>query len=49
MVAQKYNFISDNWNGFNILHVAAARVGGLDIGFVPQENGYNVSKIFIGS
>ena len=28
--------ISDDWNGFNILHDAAARVGGLDIGFVPQ-------------
>lgn len=45
MIAQKYNFISDNWNGFNILHVAAARVGGLDIGFVPQKDGYNVSQI----
>ena len=29
----------DDWNGFNILHSAAARVGGLDLGFVPGEDG----------
>jgi NADH-quinone oxidoreductase subunit G len=28
-----------NWNGFNILHIAAARVGGLDLGFVPGKGG----------
>jgi len=27
------------WNGFGVLHNAAARVGGLDIGFVPQNGG----------
>ena len=45
LIAEKYNFIQDQWNGFNILHKAAARVGGLDIGFLPQNNGYNVKKI----
>jgi NADH-quinone oxidoreductase subunit G len=25
----------DGWNGFNVLHTAAARVGALDLGFVP--------------
>jgi NADH-quinone oxidoreductase subunit G len=29
----------DGWNGFCVLHTAAARVGGLDIGFVPGANG----------
>jgi NADH-quinone oxidoreductase subunit G len=29
----------DGWNGFSVLHTAAARVGGLDIGFVPGANG----------
>ncbi|MGF1619417.1 MAG: NADH-quinone oxidoreductase subunit NuoG [Rhodomicrobiaceae bacterium] len=29
----------ENWNGFNILHNAAGRVGGLDVGFVPQKDG----------
>jgi NADH-quinone oxidoreductase subunit G len=27
--------LKDGWNGFGVLHTAAARVGGLDIGFVP--------------
>jgi NADH-quinone oxidoreductase subunit G len=31
--------IKDGWNGFNVLHSAASRVGGLDIGFVPGEGG----------
>ncbi|MEJ2117297.1 MAG: NADH-quinone oxidoreductase subunit NuoG, partial [Alphaproteobacteria bacterium] len=26
----------ENWNGFNILHTVAARVGGLDLDFVPN-------------
>jgi NADH-quinone oxidoreductase subunit G len=28
----------DDWNGFSVLHTAAARVGGLDIGFVPGDD-----------
>jgi NADH-quinone oxidoreductase subunit G len=31
--------IKENWCGFAILHTAAARVGGLDLAFVPQERG----------
>lgn len=31
-----------NWNGFNVLHTAAARVGGLDLGFVPGKGGLDV-------
>ena len=27
--------IKEGWNGFNVLHTAAARVGGLDLGFLP--------------
>src|SRR5260370_30603973 len=26
---------SDGWNGFSVLHTAAARGGALDVGFVP--------------
>ncbi len=29
----------EGWNGYNVLHTAAARVGGLDIGFVPGLDG----------
>ena len=28
-----------NWNGLAVLHTAAARVGGLDLGFVPRDGG----------
>ena len=29
--------LKDGWNGFAMLHTAASRVGGLDIGFVPGD------------
>lgn len=32
----------DGWNGFGVLHTAAARVGGLDLGFVPGDGGLDV-------
>jgi len=38
-----------NWNGFNVLHTAAARVGGLDLGFVPGEGGKDVAGILEGT
>jgi NADH-quinone oxidoreductase subunit G len=28
-----------DWNGFSVLHTAAARVGALDVGFVPRDGG----------
>jgi NADH-quinone oxidoreductase subunit G len=31
--------IEADWNGFALLHNAASRVGGLDIGFVPHDGG----------
>jgi NADH-quinone oxidoreductase subunit G len=33
------------WNGFNVLHTAAARAGGLDLGFIPGEGGLDVGAI----
>ena len=35
-LAEKVGAFSDAWHGFNVLHRAAARVGALDLGFVPQ-------------
>ena len=40
--------VTADWNGFAVLHTAAARVGGLDIGFVPGEGGKPVAEM-IGS
>jgi NADH-quinone oxidoreductase subunit G len=31
--------VTPDWNGFAMLHTAAARVGGLDLGFVPGAGG----------
>jgi len=31
--------VAEGWNGFAMLHSAASRVGGLDIGFVPHDGG----------
>ncbi len=33
------------WNGFNVLHIAAGRVGGLDLGFVPGRGGLDVEAM----
>ena len=33
----------DGWNGLSVLHTAAARVGGLDIGFVPGDGGLDAA------
>jgi NADH-quinone oxidoreductase subunit G len=43
-IADQYGFVnpSEHWNGFNVLHTAASRVGGLDLGLVPRFDGYNV-------
>jgi NADH-quinone oxidoreductase subunit G len=40
--------IKDSWNGFNILHTAAGRVGGLDLGFVPGEGGLDAASMAKG-
>ena len=32
-LADAHGLVRDGWNGFNILHTAAARVGALDLGF----------------
>ncbi len=31
--------VEEGWNGFALLHNAASRVGGIDIGFVPHDGG----------
>jgi NADH-quinone oxidoreductase subunit G len=47
-IAEHCGLVCDGWNGFNVLHRAAARVGGLDIGFVPQLGGRDVAGILEG-
>ncbi len=47
--AEKLGVVKKGWNGFNVLHKAASRVGGLDVGFVPQNKGRDFSEIISGS
>ena len=37
--------VKDGWNGWNVLHAAAARVGGLDLGFVPRAGGKDAAAM----
>ncbi len=37
--------LKDGWNGFSVLHTAASRVGGLDLGFVPGPKGLNAAQM----
>ncbi|MEM6538282.1 MAG: NADH-quinone oxidoreductase subunit NuoG [Pseudomonadota bacterium] len=45
----KKNVVREGWNGFNILHTAAARVAGLDLGLVPGEGGLDFAGILAGA
>ena len=47
-IAESTGMISDGWNGFNVLHTAASRVGGLDLGFTPDEGGADIKEIISG-
>ncbi len=44
-LTEKLGAVRDDWNGFAVLHTAAARVGGLDLGLVPGEGGRDVEGI----
>ncbi|WP_428696978.1 NADH-quinone oxidoreductase subunit NuoG [Stappia sp.] len=44
-LANAVGAVTEDWNGFCVLHTAAARVGGLDIGFVPGEGGKGTAGI----
>ncbi len=38
-LASDIGVVREGWNGWNVLHTAAARVGGLDLGFLPGQDG----------
>jgi NADH-quinone oxidoreductase subunit G len=47
-IAESLGIVRPDWNGFNVLHRAAARVGGLDLGLVPGPGGRDVAGILEG-
>ncbi len=44
-LARKVGVVTDGWNGFNVLHSAASRVAGLDMGFVPADGGKTAAEM----
>jgi len=47
-VAASANVVRADWNGFNVLHTAASRVGGLDLGFLPGDGGKSAREMLKG-
>jgi NADH-quinone oxidoreductase subunit G len=47
-VATQFNMLTPEWHGFNVLHHAAARVGGLDLGFLPGEGSMDAKAMLSG-
>ncbi|MGE0754947.1 MAG: NADH-quinone oxidoreductase subunit NuoG [Alphaproteobacteria bacterium] len=47
-LVEQVGIIRPDWNGFNLLHHAAGRVGALDLGFVPASGGKDIAEIFEG-
>jgi NADH-quinone oxidoreductase subunit G len=37
--------LKDGWNGFSVLHTAASRVAGLDLGLVPGQGGLTAAEM----
>ncbi|HLI14080.1 MAG TPA: NADH-quinone oxidoreductase subunit NuoG [Alphaproteobacteria bacterium] len=48
-IADSCGLIKEGWNGFNLLHTAAGRVGGLELGFVPGQGGRDLQRILDGA
>jgi NADH-quinone oxidoreductase subunit G len=49
MIGPTGSLAEGGWNGFNVLHTTAARVGALDLGFLPQAGGRDMAGIMEGA
>ncbi len=47
-LAADLGVVKQGWNGFNVLHSAAARVAGLDLGFLPGAGGKDAGEMLAG-
>jgi len=47
-LAAEVGALGAEWHGFNVLHTAGARVGALDLGFVPGPGGKAAADMMIG-
>ena len=48
-LAAEFGMLRPDWHGFNVLHTAAARVGALDLGFVPGAGAKDFSAMRAGA
>ncbi|XWN31642.1 MAG: NADH-quinone oxidoreductase subunit NuoG [Devosia sp.] len=44
-IAKDVGAVTEDWNGFGVLHTAASRVGGLDVKCVPDRKGRNTAEM----
>jgi NADH-quinone oxidoreductase subunit G len=47
-LAAECGALDPDWHGFNMLHTAAARVGALDLGFLPGAGGKDIAAMMAG-
>jgi len=47
-LAAQVGALGAEWHGFNVLHTAAARVGGMDVGFLPDAAGKSTAEMLSG-
>ena len=47
-IASRVGALTAEWHGFNVLHTAAARVGALDLGFLPGSSGKDAAAMLDG-
>ena len=43
-LASSFNLVRDGWNGFNVLHMAASRMGGLMLGYAQKGGIADIAK-----
>lgn len=48
-IAEETGLVRADWNGFNMLHTSASRVGALDLGFIPGKGGQDTGGILKGA
>ena len=47
-LARDVGALAEDWNGYNVLHTAASRMAGLDMGFVPGPGNRSVAGMMSG-
>ena len=45
IIAEKYNFIEEGWNGFNVLHNDASTIGAISLGFTPINQDFSAKNM----